>query len=280
MQATGLDSSQQKQYFYSETHKKRAAQEKYCGLIQLGKKLPTILRDINGFLQRGNDGDIDQNVMDALALRVMILCNFRVGNEKNLRKYNTYGLTTITKDHVHFGGASTPKSIRIKFNGKKQQVNECVIKDKKTIDFLKKLTQHRGKLDKSSHQSLFTWHGFSVTPDSLNTFLYKYSPGITTKTWRTWFANIQYINQINSLPNDTSNDTKTARLKQSNTIIKDIAKDLHHTVAINKRNYLMKELIDLYVHEPQKWNKLKHGSGKQSSTEQFFLSFLKSYCHM
>lgn len=270
LQATGNDGTGRKQYFYSKEHKETVEQEKFCNLIYLGKKLPQILKDMDSLLSKGQRGNVDQNVIDALALKIMITCNFRVGNNNNRRKYQTYGLTTMTRNHLRFENSG--KVAHIKFPGKKQQTNECFIKDIRTVNFLKKIASYQSKLEKTDYRPILTWNGFKVTPESLNGFLSNYHPEITTKTWRTWFANITYIEKATQIQ---LAETKTARKRQSNAIIKEIASDLHHTVAINKKNYLNKELTELFVEHPEIWENLKK---KKRSSNQFLLLFLQSYC--
>src|SRR5271170_6857551 len=86
LQATALDATGRKQYFYSKTHNANACQKKNCNLIHLAKKLPLIMRDINNAL---NSNKMDQVMLDALALKTMMLCNFRVGNHTNRKKYKS-----------------------------------------------------------------------------------------------------------------------------------------------------------------------------------------------
>lgn len=272
--ATGYDSTDRKQYFYSQKHQIESSKNKYCNLIQLGKLLPKITKDINNLINRANYDNIDQNILDALALRVMMLCNFRVGNNHNVKEYNTYGLTTLTNNHIKIGGNrnNNNDSVHIKFNGKKQQINECIIRDKKTVNFLKLLTKHRSKLDKNSKETLFSFNNIKVTPESLNKFLSKYDPNITTKVWRTWFANISYLTKI--LKQDIS-DTKTHRKQLNNKVIKQISEELHHTPAINKRNYLINDLPKIYIENPLLWNKMKN---KNEIPATFLINFLINYC--
>ena len=278
LQGIGYDSTGRKQYFYSEAHKERAARQKYCKLVHLGKKVHLITKDINRLMGKGIEGRIDQDVMDALALKVMILCNFRVGSRNNRNKYNTYGLTTITKKHLTMvnGGTRSSGGARIKFIGKKKQVNECLITDKQTVKFLKKLKTTKDSSWKGKDQELkplFNYKGYTVTPESLNDFLYRYSPNVTTKTWRTWFANIGFIEKmfkIKEIPG-----SHTGRKKVVNQKIKEIAEELHHTTAVNKKNYLIKELPDIFIEHPDAWVKLKE---KKRTPNAFMMEFLQGYC--
>lgn len=264
LQATAYDGTGRKQYFYSKKHVDNARKEKYCNLVFLGMQLPNILKDID-FLTRQSKIDLD--VLNGMALQIMLICNFRVGTTQNRDRYETYGLSTLTPEHVKFSGN---KAV-IKFVGKKKQVNECTLNDPGTVRILKKLVDHnRRRVTRGGKKYLFSWEGTRVTPDSLNEFLGRYHEDITTKTWRTWFANLRYIALMRQ---QKIEETKTKRKRSSNQIVKRVAEDLHHTPAICKKNYLMTELTDLYVEHPDKWK----AQNKNKSPDKFFLGFLKAY---
>jgi DNA topoisomerase-1 len=265
LEATGYDGTGRKQYFYNKKHLADSRKEKYQNLIFLGMNLPKIIKDIDTLRSKSKP---DNDSLNAMALLIMMKCNFRVGSLNNQKKYGTYGLSTLTTDHVKFhkGG------VTIKFNGKKQQVNENFLDDKEIVAMLKKLVSHNKKNTSSSSGSasyLFSWNGTRVTPDTLNVFLGKYHPDITTKTWRTWFANTRYLKLMR---NEDIPESKTLRKRISNQVVKIVAEELHHTPAICKKNYLMTELIDLYVENPEKWK-----SSKSQNPDLFFTDFLKSH---
>jgi len=262
LQGTGYDGTGRKQYFYSKKHLEEAREEKYSNLIFLGMNLPKIMKDIDR-LSKQSRPNLD--TLNAMALKIMLLCNFRVGSQNNQKKYGTYGLSTLKTDHVSFKNGG--KTALIKFNGKKQMVNECTLKDKTIVSMLKKLVDHNRK---TKGKYLFSWGDKRASPDSLNDFLGSYHPDITTKTWRTWFANIRYLTLMRQEKENPEGVTKRRRL--SNQVVKKVAGELHHTPAICKKNYLMTELTDLYVDKPSRWK-----LGKNQSPDTFFTNFLKSH---
>lgn len=262
LQGTGYDGTGRKQYFYSKKHLEEAREEKYSNLIFLGMNLPKIMKDIDR-LSKQSRPNLD--TLNAMALKIMLLCNFRVGSENNQKKYGTYGLSTLKTDHVNFKNGG--KEAVIKFNGKKQMVNECTLNEKSIVGMLKKLVDHNRN---TKGKYLFSWGGTRASPDSINEFLGSYHPDITTKTWRTWFANIRYLTLMRQQKENPEGVTKRRRL--SNQVVKKVASELHHTPAICKKNYLMTELTDLYVDKPGRWK-----LGKNQSPDVFFTNFLKSH---
>ena len=268
--AQGVDGSGTKQYFYSEKYREKKTRNKYCNLIHLATKLPHIQRDIDKLLKKGlKGGEIDSEVLNALALKIMFICNFRVGSLKGVKEYHTYGLTTMNGGHVKLDKTQA----MIEFLGKKQQWNRCVVGDGMIVGLLKKLSRNYKNLGKgNSRAALLSWEGSKVTPRSLNDFLGSYHPDITTKTWRTWYANLEFIKRINRVEIP---DTKTYRKKLVDEVVKKVANDLHHTPAVSKKAYLMSELPKFYIDKPDNWTKMRN---RTRASKGFLVSFLKNYC--
>jgi len=286
--AQGVDGSGTRQYFYSSKFRAITTRNKYCNLINLGNKLVRIQRDIDKLLKKGlriGGNGINDEVLNALALKIMFICNFRVGSLKGVRDHQTYGLTTINGKHIKIGGGqktsprprgqkTSPRTqALIEFLGKKQQWNRCVVRDEVIVSLLRKLSRNYQKLGKgTSGASLLSWDGYKVTPRSLNNFLARYHPDITTKTWRTWYANLEFIKRINRVEVP---EYKTHRKKIVDEIVKKVASDLHHTAAVSKRAYLMSELPKFYVDRPDEWEKMRN---RTRASRGFLMSFLKKYC--
>lgn len=262
-----VDGKNQIQYFYSDKHKKEAARSKNCNLISFGTVYPHILNDIQETLESHLNTDAN-TLLHVLALRIMTLCHFRPGQSRHLRDNGTYGLTTMNWSHYSKGIGVA----KISFKGKKNQTNTCVLKDPVTIDLLKRLNKNSDDRD-DLEGPLLSYEGVTVTPKSLNAFLHQYHPSITTKTWRTWFANQNYIEKLSSL--GLIPDTQKERKTLSNHIIRSIAEELHHTLAVNKRNYLIPELEELFVNDPDTWINLQMST---ADSRDFLLSFLGEYC--
>lgn len=212
----GYDGTNTKQYFYNKKHIEKSNMVKNCSLIHLCNYIPSILKDIDKYLKQPN---IDHNTLNSLALKIMMLCNFRVGNTKYFKRNNTHGLTTILMKHIKYN----TNEIILSFIGKKKQLNECKLIDKICINLLKKIT-----INKHKNDVIFSYEDFIVTPSSLNQFLSIYHPDITTKTWRTWIANIQYLTYLfEHMKLNGNEDTEKDRKKISNDIIKISSDELH-----------------------------------------------------
>jgi DNA topoisomerase IB len=263
-------------------------------LYALGQNLPRITREIGRLLDQREP---TQRLLDALALKIMMLCNFRIGNPKNRDKYQTYGVVTLTADHVKF---LLNGDIEICFVGKKQQTNRCCIKDKQIIWWIKYLLQHHKSTHRRSRtgsrtsrtgsrtsrtgsrtsrssrsrngaiddEQLLSYDGYKVSPESVNHFLQDFDPEITAKVWRTWFTNAMFVEELKST--DVP-ETPTERREQIRDVIEKLAEKMHHTASINRQSYLIKDLPKIYVEAPDTWQKLS--SATRDGTE-FLMTFL------
>ncbi len=270
---TGYDDAGRKQYMYNKKWVAMRSKEKYCNLIGFGKKLPQIKRQISTYMMQKK---IDKNKIIALILTIILICNFRIGNVSCRDKYNSFGISTITKKHVNFKNNNTTV---IDFIGKKGVRNTCTIHNKKITDTLAQLYKKRTK-----NESLFTYSNgnreSTVTSSDINDFLKQYGD-YTSKDFRTWIANTDFINEIMDIGFPISN-TITERKKAVLESIKIVAADLHHTVAVCRKKYILSDLSDLYIDNPKKFKKLVKDNykrnGQLDASSNAFIKFLQTYC--
>ena len=119
LQAVGIDSKNRKQYIYHQDHYEESRELKFSDLIIFGKKINRIRHDINELLTT-NERIPSKDVVVALILFLIDKCNFRVGNEKYKKLYNSFGVTTLNKSHLDFKN----NCIKIEFIGKKGVINK------------------------------------------------------------------------------------------------------------------------------------------------------------
>src|SRR5436305_13258564 len=113
LQATGYDKAGRKQYLYHSDFRARQEQAKYDKLIRFAEKLPELREQLAEDLDK--DG-LDRDRVAAIALRLINLGWFRVGNDRYARESRTYGITTLTRRHVSVRGRRITLSFRGKHN--------------------------------------------------------------------------------------------------------------------------------------------------------------------
>ena len=263
---TGYDIKGRKQYIYSNKHVENKSYEKFCELLNFGKHIPKIKRDV---IKKLNGTKLTKDKLIALIIRIILICNFRIGTETCRKNNNSYGISTLIKKQIKLENNSTT----IEFVGKKGVINKCKIKDKLVNSVIKTLYNAR----KSNEEVFKISATKSVNFLDVNNFLKKYDPKITTKDFRTWAANTIFLKK---LLNDSISNKITNRKKLVRDTIKYVAEKLHHTTAVCKKKYLLNTLIDLYIDRPVKFKRyiVKGGTSNYEMEELTFIKYLKSYC--
>jgi DNA topoisomerase-1 len=263
--ATGYDQAGRKQYKYTRSHDKRVSKQKFCNLCYLGSNLGNIKKDIQKHLKKENFNDSLFYI--SIILKIILLCNFRIGQEDNIKKYNSYGISTIQKKHIKFN----KKDLIIEFNGKKGVFNSCIINEPLIYNIMKKIYKIRSN-------SVFSINNKQININDVNQYLQSFDKHISSKDFRTWNANIITINQLLKL--NSIHDSFNKRKKVFKEIVKNTAIELHHTETICKQKYLMMDLYELYLENPDEFYKYskKNKYKNLNNSENLFMNYLEKNC--
>jgi len=221
---------------------------KYCNLVQFGNSLEQIIDDCHFILNEQNKHKIEElESLDRLALSILLMdhCNFRVGN---LKYKNSTGLLSIQTQHFH------PDENNIVFKGKKQVINNCYLQNKELIQQIRLLwntVDNEYEFPNDKKKLLFSYNGGSnsVSPNDVNEFLKIYHPSFSAKMFRTYKANIFFLEMIHSLEIPT---TKTQIKKNIKKAVDYVSQNLYNTPTICKRSYIDNRIINLYQTNPEK----------------------------
>lgn len=233
------DVDNRSQYIYHPKYTEKQKKIKFCNLIKFGETLPLLQKQIEKDFKSTNK----KKKAIATALKVILECHFRIGNKKYKDKYNSHGVLTMEKSHLNGN--------KIEFSGKKGVENTCIISDKQLLTALKNI--------KNNNNLLIQYEGKHLTSDIVNDYLDEISKGTTAKYFRTWAANIHFIDEVNN---------KKLTKKTLKEAIAQVADKLDHTANVCKNSYLYDELIN-YALE-------KGISTRNPST--YFITFLKKRC--
>ena len=119
-QATGYDSLNRKQYIYHPDYKEEATEIKFEDLIHFGRKIKRIRKDLNNLINSYNYNEVpSKDIVISIVILLIDKCNFRVGSDKYRKLYNSYGVTTLNRNHIEF----KKNYAKISFNGKKGVYN-------------------------------------------------------------------------------------------------------------------------------------------------------------
>ena len=230
--AIGYDDKGRSQYIYNKKYTQSQSYKKFYKMILFGKNFKKINNKINDDLYTVKDS---KNKQISIILKLIMECQFRIGNDVYSKKNKSYGTTTLQGKHIK---VKNKNEIIIDFNGKKNVRNVCTVKNKKLVKTLKQKKRTINKEDR-----IFTYRKgekyYNIKSQDVNKYLKQFGK-FTAKDFRTWGANIELIKELMKNQN--------TELKQC---IKNVSVKLHNTPAICKSNYLDPELIEFYNNDKE-----------------------------
>ncbi|MDO9352251.1 MAG: hypothetical protein Q7T55_01060, partial [Solirubrobacteraceae bacterium] len=127
VQATGVDARGRTQYRYSTAAEQQAAEQKFEHLLPFGDALPRLRAQVDRHLAAEPTGSTGAEVRRATAAVIRLIDRglFRVGTDRYARDNHTYGLTTLTREHVRVDGTS----VEFTFIGKEHRPWHLVVDD-------------------------------------------------------------------------------------------------------------------------------------------------------
>ena len=268
--AKGIDEAGRSQYIYNPKYVEKQSKNKYCNLIKFGKKLPKIRAEVDKMIR--SNKLLTKEKMIGLILRIIMQCNFRVGNDIYKKKHSSYGVSTIENKHIKFKGSNKAE---ISFIGKKGVLNECLVSNSTLVSQLRELIDKCGK-----DGVLFRYKDpengkeKKIKATDINEFLSKFGP-FTSKSFRTYEANLIILERL--FKEDIS-DVLTHRKKQVVALIKEVAIELHHTPAICRKSYLIPDILNTYIEHPDKFKELKRRYNAGNKISNILLDYLGSIC--
>lgn len=235
IQAIALDKLGRKQYYYSKEWESQRENDKESRLREFMEVVPII--KTQSTRDKCRKGWPRRKTM-AYMLDIVRETNIRVGNKKYLDKYNSYGLTTLKKEH--FDGKS------LSFRGKHGVEQHISITNKYVLNFLNTMAElPEDWLMKYESNGKY----YRVSAQDLNNYLHSIVPNFTVKDYRTWGANITFLEYLSNLPLPQS-QTETKR--NISLALQRAADKLGNNKATSKKSYIMESLIDLYKKDPSR----------------------------
>ena len=259
--AIGTDDRGRKQYTYNPDYIQKANDNKYRKLIEFGNNYKCIINRINKDMISFDDSKKKQI---AMILKMIDECNFRVGNERYTKENKSFGVCTLENQHVKVGR----DSVIVDFIGKEGVRNTCKVKNKRLIKNLRTRKKQLGKKDRIfSYRSNAKY--YNVSASDVNRYLKQFGD-FSAKNFRTWTANTDLIKELQK----PSQNIK----KHLTESIKKVAKKMHHTAGICKKNYINNELIQMYKDQNDRFRYYFKSTTKEGISDDF-IKFLKDVYH-
>ena len=241
LQATGRDARGRKQYLYHPEWRAARDETKFDRMLAFGAALQRIRAQVTRDLARPATGLIERTTVIAAVVRLLDATLVRVGNDEYARTNQSFGLTTLRKQHVAVAG----DSLRLRFKGKSGVSHDVGLKDKRVARVVKRCQSLPG-------QELFKYidadgqaHG--VGSSDVNDYL-RHASGaeFTAKDFRTWHGSATALArfQVLSAAGPTAANTSLA-----NRVIADVAQLLGNTVAVCRKSYIHPRVLALLAEQ-------------------------------
>jgi len=235
LQATGVDKAGRVQYLYHAAFRAQQEEAKFAKLIRFAERLP----DLRAAMSEHMDHDrLDRERVSAVAVRLINRAWFRVGSERYAKRSKTYGITTLTKQHVAVRG----NRVGFHFRTKHGVVVRTALVDAELAEAMKEL------LDLPGGPQLFRyeWHHdlYSLTGRRLNDYVRKYlGEEFTAKDFRTWGGTLTAaIALAERRPAETATEQKRAVA----VVMRRVGEELGNTPAVARGSYVSPAVIEQY----------------------------------
>lgn len=236
LQAVGIDTSGRPQYKYHASFRERQQRMKYEKIERFGRGLPALRRATNLHIEM--EGFPRERVL-ALVIRLINELYFRMGSESSVKRYRTYGVTTLRNRHLEIkrGG-----QLVFSFVGKHHIRHRRVIVDEEMAAVMRDLKALGGP-------KLFEYIGndgriHAVTPRDVNEYIKaSVGPEFSAKDFRTWGGSLLAAVRLAEI--GKAEDEKEMKRNIARAV-KSVAEHLGNTPTVCRSCYVHPGVIERY----------------------------------
>ncbi len=235
IQATGRDARGRKQYRYHADWTAHRETTKYTLLPEFAAALPKLRTAIEEHLRHRK---ASRERVLAVAVTLLQQTLIRIGNATYARENESYGLTTLTEEHVAIEGGK----LRFSFRGKSGKEWNLTVADRRIVRVITLCQELPG-------QTLFRYVSESGEPrnvdsNDVNDYLRELTGfEFTAKTFRTWAGTVL---AARALAVQDVAENKTARKRAVVAAVRQVAARLGNTVAVCRASYIHPAIFEAY----------------------------------
>ncbi|MET9954090.1 DNA topoisomerase IB [Streptomyces sp. NPDC006339] len=239
LQAVGTDAAGRRQYLYHEEFRARQERAKHAHVREVAAALPRLRQAVGEDLARR--GLCRERVL-ACAARLLDLGFLRVGGDRYQRDNDSYGLTTLRREHVRWARGR----VVFDFPGKAGRQITIDVADESALRVLRALLRRRGGGDRLfAYWQGRAWH--DLRADELNAYLRDRSGvDMSAKDFRTWHATVLAAVAL-AVSEQAGRDSVTARRRAVRRAVCEVAEYLGNTPAVCRTSYIAPRVIERYA---------------------------------
>lgn len=236
LQAIGIDTSERVQYLYHAQFAARQQRKKFEKILRFGEQLPALRRQTNEDIARE---DLSRARVLAVVIRLINELYFRVGSEHSVKRYRTYGVTTLRNRHLEI---KRNGSLIFSFKGKHHIHHRRIIVDKELAMLMQDIKAIGGA-------RLFEYYDEEgrvrpITPRDVNEYIKAAtSPEFSAKDFRTWGGTLLAAVELAEI--GLAEDERQAK-KNLVKAVKRVAEHLGNTPTVCRGCYIHPTVLELY----------------------------------
>ena len=237
LQAIGVDRVGRVQRIYHPTFTAKRARRKYEKIERFGEALPALRRKTNEDIARE---DLGKERVLAVVVRLINDLYFRVGSEESVRRYRTYGVTTLRNRHIEIKARG---QLVFTFTGKHHIRHRRILVDEELASLMRDIKSIGGA-------KLFEYYGEdgrvrAVTPRDVNEYIKSAtSHEFSAKDFRTWGGTLLAATELAEM--GRCDDERQAK-KNIVAAVRRVAEHLGNTPTVCRSCYIHPKVLEAYA---------------------------------
>ncbi|WP_055749012.1 DNA topoisomerase IB [Frankia sp. AvcI1] len=240
IQARGVDAAGRHQYRYHDAWQARQATAKFDRVLEVAQRLPRLREHVEEDLRAT---PLSRTQLLAVSVRLLDVGFFRIGGEEYVEANNSFGLTTLRREHVRVAD----DQMVFDYPAKSGQQRVQAVADPAAVEIIAGLLAREGAAD----QPLLVWHDgageHGVSGRDVNEYL-RDTAGLTdvsAKDFRTWSATtLAAVALAVSAPLARAPSTRRRAVTR---MYREVADYLGNTPAVCRVSYVHPRIVDLFL---------------------------------
>jgi len=235
LQAVGTDAAGRRQYLYHPHWRTRRDAEKFDRVLLFGQALGRARAQVMSDLGRAG---MPLERACAVAVRLLDLGYFRIGNDVYADAHGSFGLTTLQRRHVR----RVQDRLVFTFTGKSGVDHRIEIDDAMVGEALDVMRRRRGGQELLAYRDGRAWR--AMLPALVNDYVRQVT-GVeaSAKDFRTWHATVLAAAALAEAPEAVS---KTARKRVVTAAMREVSEFLGNTPALARSSYVDPRVVSAY----------------------------------